>query len=409
MPQTITLNAVELFVALIAVATAAALVVRRVAVPYTVALVVVGLAAGVFDSGIEINVPPDLILAVFLPALVFEGGYRLDLGELRRVVGLVLLLAIPGVLIGAVVLGLVLNVTTGLPIELGFIVGAMLAATDPPAVLATMRRMHAPALLTTTIEAESLFNDGTAIVIFGIAVSAVSVGSTSMLDAAVSIILTLVVSVVIGGAGGLIASRLIAHVDDHLIELSVTVVLAYGTYLLADQLHESGVIATVVAAIVLGNYGRAAGMTQRTEEAVDTVWEFAAFLLTALLFLLIGLLIALPDLVDNVVPIAWGIIGVLAARALVVYLITGGLSRVMGGPITRQGLPLGWLHIMMASGLRGAVAIALALSLPADLPQRQLLVEIVFGIILFTLIAQGLSLDSVVRRSLRRGDAPTPA
>ncbi len=409
MTQTITLNAVELFVALIAVATAAALVVRRVAVPYTVALVVVGLAAGVFDSGIEINVPPDLILAVFLPALVFEGGYRLDLGELRRVVGLVLLLAIPGVLIGAVVLGLVLNVTTGLPIELGFIVGAMLAATDPPAVLATMRRMHAPALLTTTIEAESLFNDGTAIVIFGIAVSAVSVGSTSMLDAAVSIILTLVVSVVIGGAGGLIASRLIAHVDDHLIELSVTVVLAYGTYLLADQLHELGVIATVVAAIVLGNYGRAAGMTQRTEEAVDTVWEFAAFLLTALLFLLIGLLIALPDLVDNVVPIAWGIIGVLAARALVVYLITGGLSRAMGGPITRQGLPLGWLHIMMASGLRGAVAIALALSLPADLPQRQLLVEIVFGIILFTLIAQGLSLDSVVRRSLRRGDAPTPA
>jgi Na+:H+ antiporter len=405
MSQTVTINAVELFVALIAVATAAAMVVRRVAVPYTVALVVVGLIGGIIDTGLEIKIPPDLILAVFLPALVFEGGYRLDLGELRRVIWPVLLLAIPGVLVGAVVVGMVLNLTTGLPIELGFIVGAMLAATDPPAVLAAIKRMHAPALLTTTVEAESLFNDGTAIVVFGVAVAAVN-GSANLLDASVSIVVTIVSSVLIGVVGGLIASRLLAHLDDHLIELSVTVVLAYGTYLLADQLHESGVIATVVAAIVLGNYGRVAGMTQRTEEAVDTVWEFAAFLLTAMLFLLIGLLIALPDLLDNLVPIAWGIVGVLAARALVVYVITGGLSRLARAPITNRGLPSGWLHIMMAAGLRGAVAVALALSLPDDLPERQTLVEIVFGIILFTLIAQGLSLDTVVRRSLRRGDLP---
>ncbi len=402
MPQTVTLNAVELFVILLATATAAAVVVRRIAVPYTVALVVLGLLAGVINSGLDLRLPPDLILAVFLPALVFEGGYRLDLGELRRVYGVVLLLAIPGVLIGALVVGVVLNLSTGLPLELGFIVGAALAATDPPAVLAAVQRLHAPKLLTATIEAESLFNDGTAIVVFAVALTAVH-GSVNPLDAGLSIVVTIVSSMIIGGLGGLLASRLVARIDDHLIELSVTVVLAYGTYLLADQLHESGIIATVVAAIVLGNYGRARGMTQRTEDAIDTVWEFAAFLLTALLFLFIGLVISVRDLLDTLVPIFWGIVGVLAARVLVVYLITGGLSRLTHGPITSRGLPLGWLHVMMAAGLRGAVAVALALSLPADLPQRQLLVEITFGIILFTLIGQGLSLDTVVRRSLGRG------
>ena len=145
---------------------------------------------------------------------------------------------------------------------------------------------------------------------------------------------------------------------------------------------------------MLGNYGRAAGMTQRTEEAVDTVWEFAAFLLTALLFLLIGLLIALPDLVDNAGAHRVGHhrrVGRSRTRRIPDH---GRTQPSWRGPDHRQGLPLGWLHIMMAAGLRGAVAVALALSLPADLPQRQLLVEIVFGIILFTLIAQGLSLDT---------------
>jgi CPA1 family monovalent cation:H+ antiporter len=144
-------------------------------------------------------------------------------------------------------------------------------------------------------------------------------------------------------------------------------------------------------------------MTERTEEALDTVWEFAAFLLTAVLFLLIGLVISIRELLDTLVPIAWGIVAVLAARALVVYLVAGGASRLMRGPVTPRGLPLGWLHIMMAAGMRGAVAVALTLSLPADIPQRQLLVDIIFGATLFTLIAQGLLLDVIVARSLGAG------
>jgi CPA1 family monovalent cation:H+ antiporter len=400
-PQNVTINAVELFVILVATATAAALVVRRIALPYTVVLVVLGLLAALIAPGSNVKVPSELILTVFLPGLVFEGGYRVDLGHLRRIFGTVVLLAIPGVLISAVVVGYVLNLATGMPIELGFLVGAMLAATDPPAVLATIKRMRAPALLATTIEAESLFNDGTAIVLFAVALGALS-GTASLIDAGFSLVLTIVSSAIIGAVGGYVASRLVARIDDHLIELSVSLVLAYGTYLISDQLHESGVIATVVAAIVFGNYARSWGMSERTQEAIDTVWEFAAFLLTALLFLLIGLSINLTDLGDALLPIGWGILAILAARALVIYLIVGGASRIVRRPIMHAGIPLSWLNIMLAAGMRGAVTVALALSLPADVPQRELLVEVAFGITLFTLIAQGLSLDLVIGPSLRR-------
>lgn len=403
----LTFNLVEYFVFLVALAAAAALIVRRLGVPYTVVLVVMGLAAAIIDPGVELDLPPELILTVFLPGLVFESGYRLDLSLLRRSYGAVLILAVPAVLITAGVVALVLMYATGLPLELGFIVGAMLAATDPAAVIATIKRLRAPDQLGTLIEAESLFNDGTAIVIFSLALAALG-GGLSLVDGAVALVATVVISILIGAIGGYAASRLIERVDDHLIELSVSLVLAYGTYLVADLLHESGIIATVVAAIVLGNYGRSRGMSERTQEAIDTVWEFAAFLLTALLFLLIGLVISLPALFDALIPIGWGIVAISVARAVVVYGIVGIASRLRHPPRLTGGIPLGWLHVMLTAGLRGAVSVALALSLPADIPQRQLLVEVTFGITLFTLVVQGLSLDTIVQRSLRTGDPSPP-
>jgi len=218
---------------------------------------------------------------------------------------------------------------------------------------------------------------------------------------------------VIGTAAGFLAARLIARVEDHLIELSLTLVLAYGTYMLADLIHESGIIATVVAAIVFGIYARRGALSERAQEAVDTVWEFAAFLLTAMLFLLIGLVIEVDALPAAAVPIVWGILAVVGARALIVYGLVGGASRLL--PFSSGKIPLGWLHVMLAAGMRGAVSIALALSLPPDIPQRQLLVEVTFGIVLFTLIAQGLTLDPILQRSLPRdqlrfeGESAMPA
>ena len=231
------------------------------------------------------------------------------------------------------------------------------------------------------------------------------------------------------------ASRVLPNVGDHLIEISLSLVLAYGTYLAADAIHQSGVIATAVAGIVLGNYGRRLGLSERTEEALDTVWEFVAFLATAFVFLLIGFAISASALIGAAGPIAWAVVAALVARAIIVYGLLGAwrlagralgrreaagrrLGRLSIGrlsiglpkaaepvpPRRRSGarndgeLPLGWLHVIFWSGLRGAVSTALALSLPADFPNRAQLQGITFGVVIFTLLVQATTAEVVVNR-----------
>jgi CPA1 family monovalent cation:H+ antiporter len=392
-----TFTAIEVFVALVAAAALIALLARRIAVPYTVALVFFGLAAAIFGPDLDFTITEDLVLVALLPGLIFEASYNLDLGELRRSSGGVTLLAVPGVLITAVIVAVVLALATGLPFELGFVIGAMVAATDPAAVISTFRRLRSPKRLATLVEGESLFNDGTALVVFALALRAVQ-SEVTITEALGSFALTVALSVVIGGVLGLVASRLVATVDDHLIELTISLATAYGAYLVADLFHESGIIATVVAGIVFGNYGRRIGMSDRTQEALDTVWEFVAFLLTALVFLLVGLVITLPNLVSAIVPIAWGVVAILIGRAVAVYLLLGGTSRIISDRV-HPAIPIAWLHVMFWAGLRGAVAVAMALSLPLDFPQRELLQEVTFGIVLFTLMVQGTTTDLVIRRT----------
>ena len=393
-----TLAGIRLFVALVTAAALVALAVRRIAIPYTVALVVLGLIVAAAVPALEFVVTPELVLAVLLPGLIFEAAYQIELDELRRSFGGIALLAIPGVILTAVIVALILYLATGLALELGFVVGAMVAATDPAAVTATFRRLGTSRRLATLVEGESLFNDGTGLVAFAIAIRVVQTQVTAV-DAAVTFVLIIAVSGFIGGVVGWVASRIIATVDDHLIELTISLAAAYGTYLIADFFHESGIIATVVAGVVLGNYGRRIGMSERTQEVLDVVWEFLAFLLTALVFLLVGLAITVPSLFDALPSILWGVVAILVGRGLVVYALLGGVSRIsrLGG--RGQGIPLPWLHVMFWAGLRGAVAVAMAMSLPLDFPQRTLLQEITFGIVLFTLLVQGLTVEQVVKRT----------
>ena len=393
-----TIEAVRLFVVLVTAAAVVLLVVRRLPVDYTVGLVLFGLAVGIFLPGREFAVSPELVLFVLLPGLVFEAAYRLELDDLRRTFGGVALLAIPGVLVSAAIVAVVLHVVMGLSLELGLVVGAMVSATDPVAVTATFRRVHAPRRLATLVEAESLFNDGTGLVVFAIAVGAVSTGVEPGI-AIWTFGTTLVASVAIGLVVGFLGSRVGGTLDDHLIELTISLVTAYGTYLIADSLHQSGVIATVVAGIVLGNRGRQAGTAPKTLEAIDTVWEFVAFLFTALVFILIGVATPLSALLDSFAWIGWAVIAVLAGRALVVYGLVGTASRLRHARSESRPIPLAWLHVMFWAGLRGAVASAMALSLPADFPERPLLVAITFGVVLFTLIVQGGSTAWLVRRT----------
>jgi CPA1 family monovalent cation:H+ antiporter len=393
-----TVQAIELFVGLVSAAAIVALVVRRIAIPYTVALVVLGLIATSLLPGARFQVTPDLVLLVLVPGLVFEAALRIDARELRRSFGGVVVLAVPGVLLTAAIVATILHVATGLRFDLGFVVGAMVAATDPVAVVSTFRRLRSPRRLATVIEAESLFNDGTAIVVFSVATQAVVSGTVAPLPAAGSMAITVLVSAAIGVVIGWLVSRLIATVDDHLVELTLSLAAAYGTYLVADRIEQSGIIATVVAGLVIGTVARDRGMSERSLEALDTVWEFFAFLVTALVFLLIGLAISVEQLLDALVPIAWGVVAVVVARALVVYGLLGVASRAIVLTGHRGGVPIAWLHVLFWAGLRGAIAVALALSLPTGFPERELLQEITFGVVLFILLVEGTTVEAVIDR-----------
>ena len=214
------------------------------------------MALAIVVPGAQVDITPELILAVLLPGLVFEAAYKIDVGELRRSFPMVAFLAAPGVIITAAVVAVVVSTLTGLDLGVAFILGAILSATDPVAVVSLFKRLHAPARLSTVVEAESLLNDGTGVVLFAIAIRAVTEPVT-LEEGVVSFVVTIVASVIIGLRAGFVAERLMRLADDHLIEVAISVVAAYGTYLIADRLHESGIIATVARRPRPGQRGRA--------------------------------------------------------------------------------------------------------------------------------------------------------
>jgi monovalent cation:H+ antiporter, CPA1 family len=404
-----TVEAIRIVVALLAAAGLTGLAVRWLRIPYSVALVALGLAAGVVLPDGAVQVTPELVLLVLLPGLVFEAALRLHPEDLRRTLGWMVLLAAPGVLISAATVAIVLNLATSLPLELGMVVGAMVAATDPVAVIATFRDLGVPRRLATLVEGESLFNDATALVLFATTVALIG-GDVGLGEAAVDLAITVVLSIVLGLVAGWLAVRLIALTDEPVIELTISAAAAYGTYVLAEELHRSGIIATVVAGVVMGTYGRSFGLSAKALEALDIVWELVAFLLTAFAFLLVGIAITAGDLVAAAPWIVWGLVGVVVGRAIVVYGLLGGTARAVSSGDSAYAVPTAWLHVLFWAGLRGAVAVAMALSLPATFPQRELLQQITFGIVLFTLIIQGATAGRVVARAgVRAGDAPEAA
>ena len=397
------------FVALLAIAVAVALVTQRLSIPYSVALVVAGLVLALADPISGVGITPELILVVFIPGLVFEAAYHIDLGQLRRSFASVSVLAVLGVVITAGLVAAIVSATTGLDLSLAFVLGAIVCATDPVATVAVFRQLHAPKSLATVVEAESLLNDGTGVVLFTIALAAIA-APVSPLDAVVQFVAELAISAALGTVAGLVAVRVMHMAEDRTVQVMISIIAAYGTYLAADAIHESGIIATVVVGLAIGNAGGRFALPANATEALDEVWEAAGFLLTALLFLLVGVVITPAQLLGAGAVIAAGFVGITVARALVVYGLIGGGGRLLarGG---RAPVPVGYLHVMFWAGLRGAIAIALVLSLPADLPQHDLIAGGVYGIVLITLLVQGTTAAWVVRRSgvLQEGAATAEA
>lgn len=385
------INTETLVIELLLIASVVAIAVRRFRIPYTVALVVVGLLI-TFQSPIDIRLTPELILALFVPPLVFEAAFQLNASELVRNLPRILLLAIPGVIITMLSVGLIISWTTSLSPALAFVFGALIAATDPVAVVALFRTLGVPKQLEILLEGESLFNDGTAIVLFRLILAAVLTGQFNLLESVTEFIAVAVGGAAVGLIFGLIISRLIARVDDYLIETTLTTVLAFGSYVVAERLHFSGVLAVVAAGVVNGNIGPR-GMSPTTRIVLFNFWEYIAFLANSFVFLLIGVQVNIPELLAAWQPVLWAILAALIARVLIVY----GLSWV--GNRLAEPISWRWQHVLTWGGLRGAISLALVLSLPVALGDARALLRVMtFGVALFTLLVQGTTMGVLMRR-----------
>jgi CPA1 family monovalent cation:H+ antiporter len=387
------MDASEIFIGLVIAAAAVAVLSRWLRVQYTLALLLFGLLLGNLGFAPQVPLTSDLILLIFLPPLLFEAAFALDLGLLWSRRRGVLALALIGTLLATLVGGALVYWATPLPWTVALVFGAMIAATDPVAVLATFRGLGADKRLSVLLEGESLFNDGIALSLFLTLVAAVG-GGFRLGDAAATFGLSMIGGVVLGLVIGWVGHLAIALVDEPLSEMVVSVAVAYGAFLAGERLHLSGVIATLIAAMTLSRLGRTRGwvFSGGSPEAIDNLWSFLAFIANTALFLLLGLNAPSAGLTTYPYFVAWGIAAALLGRAATAY----GLGAVLH----RRALRLPWAerHVVFWGGLRGAVALAAALSLPPDFPYRQQLLAMTYGVVLFTVLAQGLTIGPLVRR-----------
>jgi CPA1 family monovalent cation:H+ antiporter len=409
------------FVVILIVACAMALLARRLKLPYTVVLVVAGLAVSALNGsgdanllGIEIRLSPELLLQLFLPILLFEAAFHVDLDEFLENKRAILFLAIPGVIVGMLlVTALFVPAAQAIGVDLnwqgGLLIAAMLAATDPISVVALFKEFTVSKRLGIIIEGESLINDGIAVVLFGVVVkiTADSLGLTlPHIDTAGGVqalhvfgefLREVLLGTVIGLAVGLGISYITSKVDDHLIEVALTAIAAYGSNSAAISLHASGVIAVVVCGMMIGNVGAKRGMSPTTREAVFSFWEFAAFLANSFVFILIGLEIDLRGF--------WGDAGLIllffATMILVRAMVVIGVSTF----VRREDLRLrrSWLPVITWAGVRGSLSMVLAMMLVATTDiggaHRETILNIVYGVVLLSILAQGTTMAWLMKRA----------
>ena len=349
----------------------------------------VGIAIGQLFPSVRPLISADLVLLVLVPGLIFDAAFDLEWPAVRGLLPALLGLAIPGVVVSAVVVAFALNLGVGLPLGLAFVVGAITAATDPVAVVATLARLRMPHRLRALIEGESLFNDGTGLALVAIAVRAIT-SDLSTADAAGSFVLGIAATAVIGLPVGIAGAWLVRLGRTAALGFVISVIYIYAAFGLASSLSLSGVLVTVVAAMTMGHMLRATWGEAAVTRDIDRAWAVIAFALSAVAFLAMGVVVELGSLATSLGAIAIGVVAVVAARAAIVYIPF----------LILRSVPVGWAHVLFWSGLRGAIAFAAVLALPRDFPQRQLLQDISLGIVLFTLVVNGTTAPLVIRAAI---------
>jgi monovalent cation:H+ antiporter, CPA1 family len=405
------MHTVNAFLILLTVATLVAASSRQLRIPYTVALVAVGLLLGALGKVDAPQLDKELLFAVFLPGLLFEAAYHLKSDEFWRNKFAIIMLAVPGVIV-SIALTALLVIAAGSAGSLttvgwrqALVFAALIAATDPVAVVALFRELGVDRRLQVLVEGESLLNDGTAVVIFTLAVAIAGDGAAvapSPLSLIAQFALMVGGGVIVGLLVALGVTAIMRRLDDPATEITLTMIAAYGSFALAESLGVSGVIATVSAGMLCGSYAQRMAMSPTTREAVAGFWSYASFLLNSMVFLLLGLRVHLHALADAWLPILLAYLAVTIGRAIMIFGVSGLLRP------TSERLEEGWARILVLGGLRGALSMVLALSLPANFPARDQIVTITFGVVIVSILLQGsataIAIGRMARRSAARSD-----
>ena len=377
--------------------------------PYTIALLLAGFVMsiiGIGDAFGSIRLSHDLILLVLLPPLLFEGAATTDLERLRRNLLPILSMAVGGLILSVTVLGLVGQYAFGFSLLVSLLFASMVLPTDPVSVLALFEELGAPDRLAVLVEGESLVNDGVGVVLFSAFLAFLRTGAdpAEVFSAAGLGDLALNVAVVSGGGlvvglvSGYAVYSVMANLDEHMTEIVLTLILAYGSFLLAEHyLHVSGVIATVVSGLFIGNRGAERAMSPQTKVSIFNSLETLAFLVNTFIFIMIGVRTPIENLIAHADLIALAIPLVLAVRALSVYPLTALANQVSQPAISRS-----YQHVMLWGGLHASIPIALVLGLehsPAiSDPLLTQLKAMVFGVAGFSLVVQGLTMSNLLDR-----------
>jgi monovalent cation:H+ antiporter, CPA1 family len=386
------------FVLLFSIATAVAIAARYFKFPYTVALVLAGLGLGIVQAFEPPHLTKELLFAVILPGLLFEAAFHVEFRKFWKNKLAITSLAIPGVVASMGLTALLLSpamggmhALEGFGLVHAMVFAALIVSTDPIAVVGLFKALGAPKRLAILVEGESLLNDGTSVVLFTLVLGVVNGASFTVGGAVMEFIKVAGMGAIIGAAVSFAVSKVILRVEDAMVEITCTVIAAYGSFVVAEHFHYSGVIATVVAGLVCGNYAAQLGMGPTTRIAVESFWEYLAFALNSVVFLLIGLEVHLKSLLASWLPILLAYGAVLLGRALVVY----GVSSLLR--FTSEKLPWKWSAVLTWSGLRGAVSMVLVLGLPNDFAHRELLINMTFGVVVLSIIFQGLTMAPVLK------------
>lgn len=387
---------------LLLVACLIAILSRKLGMPYITGLVVAGIAIAFLPNAPQLPLSRALIFGVFLPPLIFEAALQLEWKDFRRELPVTLTLSLAGVAIAAAAVALGLHYWMGWSLIGAALFGVLIAATDPVSVIAAFREIGAQKRLAMVVESESLLNDAVVAVAFVVLVGIAGGESANLAATVPSFLVTAAIGIAAGAIASGIAMVIAYNTNDSLVEIAITTVAAYGSFLVAEYFHGSGVLAALTAGLLFGNVGWHRVLSARGCTDLDNAWAYFAFLANSFVFILIGINAASQPLhARDILGLGLVVLLVLAGRALSIYSLAA-LFRP-----TRLRLPLAYQHVLVWGGLRGALALALALAIPDSVAEREPIIAAAFIVVAFSILVQGLTMPPLIR-GLGVGAEPEP-